>query len=74
MSPTLAILSVHSHGDRSFLDDRELALVSGELAAGYDPARPSAFSFRGLAIGDFAIACLAYEKASSSGKGTLVGW
>ena len=37
MSPTLAILSVHSHGDRSFLDDRELALVSGELReAGID--------------------------------------
>ncbi len=50
------------------------ALVSGELAAGYDPAKPSAFSFRGLAIGDFAIACLAYEKASASGKGTVVGW
>lgn len=28
-----AILSFHSHSDRSFLDDRELALVSGDLAA-----------------------------------------
>ena len=27
----VAILSFHSHGDRSFLDDRELALLSGEL-------------------------------------------
>lgn len=27
----LAILSFHSHSDRSFLDDRELALLSGEL-------------------------------------------
>lgn len=27
-----AILSFHSHGDRSFLDDRELALASGDLA------------------------------------------
>ncbi len=27
----VAILSVHSHSDRSFLDDRELALLSGEL-------------------------------------------
>lgn len=27
----IAILSVHSHGDRSFLDDADLALVSGDL-------------------------------------------
>src|SRR4030095_16189650 len=27
----VAILSFHSHGDRSFLDDRELALLSGAL-------------------------------------------
>ena len=33
----VAILSVHSHSDRSFLDDRILALVSGDLrAAGID--------------------------------------
>jgi hypothetical protein len=30
----LAILSFHSHSDRSFLDDRELALLSGELRVG----------------------------------------
>jgi hypothetical protein len=29
----VAILSFHSHGDRSFLDDRELAVVSAELRA-----------------------------------------
>ncbi len=29
----VAILSFHSHSDRSFLDDRELALLSGELRA-----------------------------------------
>lgn len=29
----VAVLSVHSHGDRSFLDDRNLALLSGELSA-----------------------------------------
>lgn len=28
-----AIVSAHSHGDRSFLDDRELALLSGDLRA-----------------------------------------
>ena len=32
-----AILSLHSHGDRSFLDDRDLAVISGDLrAAGAD--------------------------------------
>ncbi len=30
-APKVAILSVHSHGDRSFLDDQDLALVSGQL-------------------------------------------
>ncbi len=29
----VAILSFHSHSDRSFLDDRELALLSGDLRA-----------------------------------------
>jgi hypothetical protein len=28
-----ALLTLHSHGDRSFLDDREIALVSGDLTA-----------------------------------------
>jgi hypothetical protein len=30
----VALLSFHAHGDRSFLDDRELALVSGDLRDG----------------------------------------
>jgi hypothetical protein len=30
----VAILSFHSHSDRSFLDDRELALLSGDLREG----------------------------------------
>lgn len=35
--PKVAILSFHSHDDRSFLDDRELALASGDLRrAGVD--------------------------------------
>ncbi|MBW2461757.1 MAG: radical SAM protein, partial [Deltaproteobacteria bacterium] len=33
----IALLSFHSHRDRSFLDDRDLALISGDLeAAGHD--------------------------------------
>ena len=30
-APKVGILSVHSHGDRSFLDDQDFALVSGQL-------------------------------------------
>ena len=32
--PRVAVVSLHSHGDRSFLDDRGLALVAGDLRAG----------------------------------------
>ncbi|MCB9595972.1 MAG: hypothetical protein H6719_24845 [Sandaracinaceae bacterium] len=34
MPPRVAVVSLHSHGDRSFLDDRGLALVAGDLRAG----------------------------------------
>lgn len=33
MSPRVAVVSLHSHDDRSFLDDRALALVAGDLRA-----------------------------------------
>lgn len=40
----VAVLSVHSHRDRSFLDDRELALVAGDLrAAGVESDLVAAF-------------------------------
>jgi len=32
VGPRIALLSFHSHSDRSFLDDRVVALVSGDLA------------------------------------------
>jgi hypothetical protein len=41
-------------------------ILRGEVAATYDPADPakrSAFLFRGLAIGDFAVTALTYETA-----------
>ena len=38
-------------------------LVTGGTPGGYDPARPAAFVFRGLAIGDLAVAALAYRRA-----------
>ncbi|MEQ8651828.1 MAG: ornithine cyclodeaminase family protein [Kiloniellales bacterium] len=50
------------------------ALVSDALDCRFDPAKRAAFTFRGLAIGDFAIACLAYEKARDTGQGLKVAW
>ena len=48
-------------------------VLSGKVAADYDPARRSAFLFRGLAIGDFAVAALAYETAVVKGQGQRIG-
>ena len=39
-------------------------LITGAVPSGHDTARPSAFNFRGLAIGDFALAGLAYLRAT----------
>ncbi len=47
-------------------------LATGKLAPGFDPATPTAFMFRGIAIGDYAIACLGYERAKAAGIGTSV--
>lgn len=41
-------------------------LVSGNAAASFDPAKCSAFVFRGIAIGDFALAALTYARAAGS--------
>ena len=38
-------------------------LVAAEVAVGFDPAKRSAFAFRGIALGDFAATALALEKA-----------
>lgn len=38
-------------------------LVAGAAPAAFDPARRTAFIFRGLALGDFAVAALALERA-----------
>jgi ornithine cyclodeaminase/alanine dehydrogenase len=48
------------------------SLVTGNAKACYDPAKPSAFVFRGLAIGDFAVAAMAFERAQAAGAGTAV--
>ncbi len=57
-------------------------LVQGDLAGLVgqgdqprpDPDKPSAFVFRGMAIGDFAIASLAYEKARALNIGKSARW
>jgi ornithine cyclodeaminase/alanine dehydrogenase len=58
------------------------ALVTGDLiglidqtpGSGFVPGERSAFVFRGLAIGDFALACLAHERAVAAGRGRVVQW
>lgn len=39
-------------------------LVSGKIKPTFDPASRAAFVFRGIAIGDFALAALAYRRAT----------
>ena len=41
-------------------------LITGQVPSGHDATLPSAFIFRGLAIGDFALAGLAYQRAVTS--------
>lgn len=48
-------------------------LVTGAAPGRTDPAQRMAFVFRGLAIGDLALAALAYGKAREAGKGHPVG-
>ncbi len=49
-------------------------LVGGKTDLAFDAKKRSAFVFRGLAIGDFAIACLAYERALAANKGRSFRW
>ena len=57
------------------------SLVGGDLKTllttgpgQFDPDARRAFVFRGIAIGDFAIARLAYLRAAEAGAGQEVGW
>ncbi|MDH3663412.1 MAG: ornithine cyclodeaminase family protein, partial [Alphaproteobacteria bacterium] len=49
-------------------------VVGGKIGEAFDLDKTCAFIFRGLAIGDFAVACLAYERALAAAKGTSVRW
>ena len=61
-SPKRMIAESMVHGDLK-------ELVLGKVAQSYDPGRRSAFIFRGIAIGDFAIAALVHQQV----KPTLDG-
>lgn len=47
-------------------------IVSGRQSAEFSPEKRSAFVFRGIAVGDFALAALAYERAKADGRGQAV--
>lgn len=47
-------------------------LITGKVTGVFTPGRTAAFVFRGIAIGDFALAALACERAIAAGKGTHV--
>ena len=47
-------------------------VLSGDVKAKFDPTRSAAFLFRGMAIGDYAAAALAYQHALDGGSGTAL--
>ncbi len=49
-------------------------LVTGIRAASFDPDHRAAFVFRGMAIGDFAMAAYAYQRAVAAGIGTEISF
>jgi len=58
--------------ERSLVCGDLAGLVTGTLADRFAPERRSAFVFRGIAAGDFALAALAYEHARALGRGVSV--
>ena len=48
-------------------------MVGGAVDLRRDPARPAAFAFRGIALGDFAAAALAVDRAEAQGAGQRIG-
>lgn len=51
--------------DKALIDGDVSGLVLGEVPARKDPQERTAFVFRGLALGDLAMAALAYERAQT---------
>ncbi len=50
------------------------SLMAGTAVGSFEPETRSAFVFRGMAIGDFAVASLAYSQARANGLGEEVSW
>jgi len=65
--------NTHPMVDPKLVSGDFVGLVSGQARAGFDPSRRSAFVFRGIAIGDIALAGLAWQRAVAAGKGIPVG-
>jgi ornithine cyclodeaminase/alanine dehydrogenase len=64
--------SPHKMVDPKLVSGDLSGLVTGKLGAAFAPGKRSAFAFRGIAVGDIAVAGLAYERAVAAGKGTAV--
>ena len=47
-------------------------VLAGDVKASFDSTRSSAFLFRGMAIGDYAAAALAYQRSIEQGVGTVL--
>lgn len=60
--------------DPSLVDGDIRGLVTGTVPSRFDPNKCSAFIFRGLAIGDFALAGLAYTRALEQSGGNSARW
>lgn len=64
--------SPHKMADPKLITGDLGGLVTGKLGAAFAPGKRSAFAFRGIAVGDIAVAGLAYQRAMAAGKGTKV--
>lgn len=60
--------------DPKLVDGDLAGLLLGEVPAAFDAGKRALLIFRGLAIGDFAVATLAYSRAMARGKGSPVTW
>ncbi len=49
-------------------------MISGNAPLVFDPEQRAAFIFRGMAVGDFAVAAMALERAERAGVGVVTNW
>lgn len=58
--------------DRALVAGDLTGLVNGDIVGRRSARDTTAFVFRGLALGDLALAVLAYQRARQSGKGSRI--